>query len=158
MCYGPHFFNKLHFLILSSRSVSGVFSLVDFNPCLLMCRCPIILLLDFSRCLLMSFSVRPGHIFRKPCLIVLRVISVVDLKSTACKYWASYSFKVFSIIFFTTFSDFCDPRGTSNIPVFLFLVTLMISSPFFWIDISCFSSVMVHPSSYINHNDINGAV
>ena len=43
----------------------------------------------------MSFSVRPGHIFRKPCLIALRRLAVVGLKSSACKYWASSGFEVF---------------------------------------------------------------
>ena len=36
-------------LLLSSRSVSGGFSLVDFSHCLLTQMCPIIVFLDFSR-------------------------------------------------------------------------------------------------------------
>ena len=80
-------------LIFYSRYVSGGFSLVDCNPCLLLCRCPIVVFLDFSRCFLMSFSVRPGHVFRKSCLIALRRLAVVGMKSSACKYWASYVLK-----------------------------------------------------------------
>ena len=104
-----------------------------------------------------DFSVRPGHVFIKPCLITLRIVAVVGLKSSACEYWASYGFEVSSRILFTTFSDCCGPRGTYHIPVFLCLFTLIISSPFFWMKI-CLSSVMVHPSSQKTPNDINGAV
>ena len=64
------------------------FYLVDCSTCLLMCSCPIVVFLGFSRCLLMSFSVRPGQVTRKPCLISLRRIDVVGLKSYACKYCA----------------------------------------------------------------------
>ena len=92
--------------------------------------------------------VRPGHIFRKPCLIALRGLAVVGLKSDACRYWDSSGFEVFDRILFTTFYDWCVPRGTSHIPVFLFLFPLIIYSPFFCIDISCFSSVVVHPLSH----------
>ena len=62
--------------------------MVDCSTCLLMCSCPIVVFLGFSRCLLMSFSVRPGQVTRKPCLISLRRIDVVGLKSYACKYCA----------------------------------------------------------------------
>ena len=41
---------------------------------------------------------------------------------------------------------------------FLFLAPLIISCPLFWTDITCLSSVMVHPSSHINPNDMNGSV
>ena len=61
-------------------------------------------------------------------------------------------------VLFTTFSDCCVPRGTSHIPVFLFMVPLIISSTFFWTDIYCLSSVMVHPSSHKTPNVINRAV
>ena len=94
----------------------------------------------------MCFSARPSHIFRKPCFISLRRLSVAGLKSATCKYWVSSSFEVYARILFTTFSDCCDPRGTSHIPVFLFLVPLIVSSTFLLIDIYFLSSVMVHPS------------
>ena len=145
-------------LILSSRYISGGFSLVDCNPCLLMCRCTIVVFLDLSRRFLMSFYVRPGHVFRKSCLTDLRRLSVVGLRSAACKYWDSYGFEVCDRMLYTTFSDCCGPRGTSHFPVFLFLVPFIISSPFLWVDVSCLSSVMVHSSSYRTPNYINGDV
>ena len=119
-------------LILSYSSVSGGFSLVDCNPFILVCRCTIVLFLDLSRCFLISFSVIPGQVFRKPYLIDLRRLDVVGLKSAACKYWASSGFEVCAIMLFTTFSDCCGPRITPHIPVSLFLAPFIISSPFFW--------------------------
>ena len=83
---------------------------------------------------------------------------MVGLKSAACKYWASSGFEVCARILGTTFSDCCVPRGTYHIPVFLFLVPLIISSPLFWIGMSCLSIVMVHPLSHETPNDINGSV
>ena len=106
----------------------------------------------------MSLSMRPGHVLRKPCLIALSILDVVGLKSAACKYWDISGFKVCAIMLFTKFSGCCGPRCTSHIPVFLFLVPLIISFPFCWVDISFLSSVMVHPSSHKIPNDINGAV
>ena len=132
--------------------------MVDFNPILLMLRCPIVLFLDLSRRFLMNFSVRLGQVFRKPCLIALMILAVVGINSAACKYWDSSGSEVCAIMLFTTFSDCCGPRGTSHIPVFLFLVSLIISSPYFWMEIYCLSSVMVHPSSHITPNYINEAV
>ena len=129
--------------------------MVYCTPCLLMCRCPIFLLLDFSRCFLISFSVRPGQVFRKTCLISLRRLDVVGLKIAACNYWDSSGFEVCVRMLFTKFSDCCGPRGTSHIPVFLFKAPLIISSQFFWMDIACLSSVMVHQSSHNTPNDIN---
>ena len=79
----------------------------------------------------MSFSVRPGHVFRKPCLVDLSRLATVGLKIAACKYWASSGFLVCDRMLFTAFSDWCGPRVTSYIPVFLLLVPLIISSPFF---------------------------
>ena len=132
-------------VILSSRYVSGGFSLVDFNPCLLMCKYPIVAFLDLSRCFLINFSVKPGQVFRKPCLIPLRRLAVVEIKSSACKYLASSGFEVSARMYFTTFSDCCGLRVPSHIPVFLFLVPLIVYSPFFWMEIYFLSSVMVHP-------------
>ena len=106
----------------------------------------------------MIFSVRTGHVFRKPCLIAFSKLADVGLKSAACEYWASYGLDVFAIIFFTTVSGCCVPRGTSHITVFLFLVPLIFSFPFFCIFISCLSSVMVHPSLHKTYDDIDGDI
>ena len=106
----------------------------------------------------MSFSVRPVHVSRELSLVALRRLSVVGMKSAACKYWASSGFEFCSRMLFTTFSDYCGPRGTSHIPVFLFLFPLVIYSPLFWMDIYFLSSVIVHPSSHKTPNNINGAV
>ena len=119
--------------------------MVYCSPFLLMCRCPIVVFLDFSMCLLIRFYVRPGHVFRKTCFIALRGLAVVGLKSAVYRYCDSSVLDVWAIMSFITDSDCCVSRGTSYIPVFFFLVTLMISSPFFWTVISCLSSVMVHP-------------
>ena len=113
-------------LILSFRSVSGDFSLVDYKLFLLVCRCPIVVFPDLSRCFLMIFSMRPDQVFRKPCFIIVSRLAVVGLESAACKYWASSGFGVCASMLFTTFSDCCVPRGTSHITVFSFLVPLII--------------------------------
>ena len=101
---------------------------------------------------------RPGQVFSKPCVIALRRLSVVGLKIDACKYLASSDFEVCARMLLTTFSDCCGHRGTYQIPVFLFMVPLIVSSPLFWMEIACLSSVMVHPSSHKTPNDINGSV
>ena len=145
-------------VILYYRSVSGGFSLVYSNPCLLMCTCPTIVFLDLSRCFLISFTVRPGQVFRKPCLTALRRLAVLGLKSDACKYLASSCFEVCARILFITFYDCCGPRSTSHIIVFLFLVPFIISSIFLCMDIACLYSMAVYPSSHKNRNDINGVV
>ena len=85
-------------------------------------------------------------------------LAIVGLKSAACKYWASSGFWVCVRMLLTEFSDCCIPMGTSHITVVLFLVTLIISSPWFWIYIACLSSVTVNPSSHKTTNDIDGAV
>ena len=101
---------------------------------------------------------RPGQVFRKPCLISLRILAVVGLKRDACKYWASSGFEFYFRMLFTTFSDCFGHRGTSYIPVFLFMFPLIISSPLFWIEISILSSLMVHPSSNKTFIDIHGVI
>ena len=106
----------------------------------------------------MSFSVRPGHIFRKPFLIALRRISVVGVNSSACKYCASYGLDACSIMLFTAVYYYCVTRGTSHIPVLLFLLPLIIPFPLFWTEISYFSSVMVHPLSHKTYNYNSGDV
>ena len=137
--------NTTLFFLLYSRSVSGGFSLVDFIPCLLMCKCPIVVFLDFYRCLLISFLVRLGHIFRYPCLMALMILAVVGLNSAACEYCDSSGFDAWPIILLITAAGCWVSRVTSHISVFLFLVPLMIYCPLLWTDISCFSSVMVQP-------------
>ena len=94
--------NTTFVLLLSSRSVSGFFPLVDCNPFIIMCRCPIVVFLDFSRFFLMTFLARLGHIFRNPCLMGFARLSIVGINSAACKYCASYGFDVCSIILFIT--------------------------------------------------------
>ena len=130
--------------------------MVDFSPCLLMHRCPIVAL-DFLRYFLMSFSVMPKQVFRKPFLTALRKLVVVGPKSVGSKYWDSSGLEVCARILFTTFYNCCVPRGTYHIIVLFFLVTLIIYLPFLWIDSSCLSSIMLHPSSHKTPNDINGA-
>ena len=145
-------------VIVSSRSISGGFSLFFFNHCLLVCRCPIVGFLYLSMCFLIRFYVIPEQVFRKPCLIALIILSAVVLKIPAYKNWVCSGFEVCSIMLFTTFSDCCGPIGTYHIDVFLFLVPLIVSSPFFWMDIYCLYRVMLHPSSYKTTNYINGVV
>ena len=79
-------------------------------------------------------------------------------ENDACKYWDSSGFEVCARMLFATFHYCCGPRVASHIPVFLFLVPLIIPFLFFWMDIACLSIVMVHPSSHKNPNDINGDV
>ena len=74
----------------------------------------------FLKVFLDEFSMRPGHVFRKSCLIDLRIIALVGLKSAAHKYWASYDFGFCARMLFTTFPDCYVPRGTSHITVFYF--------------------------------------
>ena len=121
-----------------------------------MCRCPIVVFLDFSIFLLISFSVRPDQVFRKPCLVYLRRIYVVGMKISAWRYCASSGFGAWSRILFVTYSCCWVSRVTSHIPVFFVLVPLFISCPFFWTGIYFFSSVMVHSSSHKTPNDISG--
>ena len=108
--------------------------------------------------LLDGFSVRPGHVFRKPCLIALGLLAVVGPNIAECKYRASCGLDVCDIMLFTTVSDCWFSRGTSRIPVILFLAALIISFPLSWTGVSYLSSVVVHPSSHKTPNDINGAV
>ena len=121
-----------------------------------MCRCPIVVFLDFSGCLLIKVSVRTDQVFRKLFwLIALMRLAVGGLKISSCKYWASSGFEVLIECCLPHFVIFVAQRGTSHIPVFLFLVSLIISSPLLWMDISCLSIMMVHPPSHITPNHIN---
>ena len=123
--------NTTFVLIFSSNYVSGGYYLVDLSPYLLMCMCPIVVFLGFPRWFVMSFSIRPGQVFRKHFLIALRRIDVVGRNSAACKYCDGYGLDVCARMLFTTVSGCCVPRSTSHIPVFLFLVPLIIYFPFF---------------------------
>ena len=111
--------------------------MVDFRPCLLVYRCPIVVFLRFSRCLLISFSVRSGHVFGNAWFIALMRLAVVGMKISACRYYDSSGLFVCTRILFFTSSDCCVSRVTSHIEVFLFLVPLIISCQFFWTDIFC---------------------
>ena len=70
--------------------------------------------------------------------------------SSGLVFWAS--------IVFVTASYCCVSRRTYHIPIFLFLVPLIIYCPFYWTAISCLSSVMLHQLSHKTPNDISGAV
>ena len=76
----------LHFY---SMSVSGAFSMVDYITFLLMCRCPIVLLIYFSRCFFIKTSTKPLLVLSKPSFIYLRRLVVVGLKSAEWRYCVS---------------------------------------------------------------------
>ena len=101
---------------------------------------------------------RSGQVFRKPFFISLRRLAAVGMKSVVLRYCASSGLVALARILFATTSDCCVSRVTSHITVFLFLAPFIICCPFFWTDISCLSSVMVHPSSHKTPNNISGAV
>ena len=109
------------------------------------------------RWFLMIFSVRLGQLFRKPCLIGLRRIGAIGLKSDAWVYCSSSGLVVWGIMLFYTNSDCCVSMVTSHITVCLFLVHFIICCTFFT-DISCFYIMMVHPSSHRTPNDISASV
>ena len=134
-------------MILSSRSVSGGFSLVYCSPCLIMWRCPIVVFINFTIWFLMSFYVRPGQVSRKSCLVALSRIDAVGLKSATRRYCASYGLVVWSIMLFTTTSDCCVSRVTSQITVLLFLVNFIICCSLFWTDISCLYNLVIQTLS-----------
>ena len=99
-------------LLFSSKYVSGGFSLFYWIPCILICRCPIAPLLNFCGCFLMIPSMRPVQVLRKPCLIALRRLDVVGMKSAAWRYCASSGLVVWAIISFPKISDCFVSRGT----------------------------------------------
>ena len=51
------------------KSISGDFYLFGCNPNLLLCRCNIVVLIDFSVCLFIKPSARLGQFLRKSSLI-----------------------------------------------------------------------------------------
>ena len=143
---------------ISYSSISGNFYLVGCSPRLLRCRFPIEVLINFSVCLFINCSVRPDQVLRKSSSIALMMIAVVRLKSVSCIYCDSSGLVAWSSMVFATYTCCCVSRGNSHIPIFLFLVNFIIFGPFFLTEIYCLSSVMVHPSSHKNPNDISGAI
>ena len=123
-----------------------------------MCRCPIVVFINFSRCLLMKFSVILVQVFWKPFLIALKRLDVVGMKNEACIYCDSYSFVVWAMMLFSITSDCCVSRGNHHIKVCLFLVTFIICCPLFWTYIYCLFSMVVNPSPHKTTINIGGDV
>ena len=118
-------------LQFSSRSITVVFFLVDCIPFRLVCRCPIVVFIGFSRCFLIDPSMRPGHVLRKPYFIALRRLVVIGLNSAAWNYCANSGLVVCARILFTTDFYCCVIRGTPHIPVFSSLLLLTFVVQFF---------------------------
>ena len=76
--------------------------MIDFSPCLLMCRCPIVIFITFYICFFINTSMRPVQVLRKPCFITLRRTIVFGLKSAAWKYCAGSGLVVWARILFST--------------------------------------------------------
>ena len=79
----------------------------------------------------MRFYLRPGQVLRKPCLIALKRLSVFRLKIAVWRYCDSSGLVVCSRMSFATVYDCFVSRGTSHIPVCLFLVPLLFVVHFF---------------------------
>ena len=126
------------------RSVSGVVFMVDFIPCRFMFRCPIVVPVYSSRCLLINTSVRPVHVLSKKLLIAFSRLVVVEINSAAWKYFVSYGLVVWARILFTTGFYCFVIRGNSQIPVCLFLVNFNVCCPLFWTVIYFWSSFILH--------------
>ena len=94
--------NTIFVLLLVSRAISGGFSLVGCSSFFYNVQVFHFSVPHFSICLLISFSVRPGHVPRKPCLINLMRLAVVGMNSAAYIYCASSGFDVYTIILFIT--------------------------------------------------------
>ena len=141
---------------LSYRSVSGVVLMVDFSPYNFMCRCTIVLFVDFSICFFINPSVRSVHVLRKPFLISLIRIVDFGINSVAWKYCANSGLVIWDRILFTAGFDYCVIRVNSHIPVCLFLVPFNICYLLFWAVIYCWYSGVVPPSSYRTPNCMSG--
>ena len=76
--------------LLTPRSVSESSSLVDCIPCLLIFRCMIAVLPDFSKFFLIIFYVRLGQVFLKPCFIAFSRLAAVGMKSARWRYCDSF--------------------------------------------------------------------
>ena len=150
--------NTTFVLLFSSSSVSGGFSMVDCRPFLLVYRRPIVVLIYFLICLLMGFSVRPGQVFRKTCLISLRRLSDVGAEKFRMEILLQFWFSCLgqNVICHNFWLLYIH----GNFPHYSLLVSgyFYYFLSIFWTDISCFYSVMVHPSSHKTPNDINGSV
>ena len=108
--------------------------------------------------ILHKISVRTGQVLSNFCLIDLRKLDVVGMKSSALRPCASSGLHVWARIVFVTAADCFVFSVTHHIPVFMFLVALIVSCPFFRTGVSCLYSFMVHPSSNNTSNYISGAV
>ena len=84
----------------------------------------------FSRFSLIQFSMRPVQVFRKPCLIALRRLYVLRLKSAAWRYFASSVF-FWDRMLLATASGCCVSRAIHHVNVCLFLVHFFTYCPFF---------------------------
>ena len=100
----------------------------------------------------------PGQFLRKPCLIALRRLGVVGLKSLTWIYCVSSELVVWAKNVCATISDCYVSRGTSHISVCLFLVPFIICFPFFGTAISCLSTLVVFSTSHKTPTDISGSV
>ena len=118
-------------LHLSSRSVSGCLFMVYCSPFRIMCRCTIVMFIDFYICFLINPSMRRGRFLRKPRLIELMRLVVVGIKIVAWKYCASSGLVVLAIILYTTIFYYCVSREASHIPFSFSLVHFYIFCTFF---------------------------
>ena len=78
----------------------------------------------------MIFSMRPGQVFRKHCLIALRRLEVFGLKFASLRYCSSSGLVVFNRFLFATISSFLYP-GELPIFQFAFYWFLLLSVVFF---------------------------
>ena len=133
-------------LYLSSRSVYVCFFIVDCSPCLLTCRCTLVVLINFSICFFTNSSMRPDQVLSKPSFIYLRMIFVGDIKSSAWKYCAGYGLVIYDRIFFTSSVYCCVSMRNFHILVDLFLVPFNICCQFClltFIDVLLFHQVVI---------------
>ena len=91
----------------------------------------------------MIFSMRPGQVFRKHCLIALRRLEFFGLKFASLRYCSSSGLVVFNRFFICHNFFFFVSGGTSHIPVCVLLVPFIICC-IFLTEISYLSSVMVN--------------
>ena len=149
-------------LLLSLRSVSISFFLMDYTPCLFMWRCPIVVLMELSGCFMMNLSYRPGYDFRKLCLMAFISLVLVRINIAAWYYLASSCLVAWASTFCSAamFSSLCGVfyMGNSHMLLWWFLYPIRSFCPFFWNLIVCFSSVLVQLSSHRTPNDVSGGV
>jgi hypothetical protein len=51
--------------------------------------CPLVVACNFGKCSLTAVVVRPGHDWKKPCLIACFHVDVTGLKAVACRNFIS---------------------------------------------------------------------